>query len=132
MKKIIYLSIFTTILTLFRCKNKEERFLQENKIIYYGSKEFKDFEKKADISIGEAWRIQKEYSKEKHQNQENWLFFIINNYYVFNSALIPKEAKVFLGGVWVNSKTGEAKFNKSKIKLKYKDVYNGDGDRFPF
>ncbi|WP_449387460.1 hypothetical protein [Chryseobacterium lineare] len=132
MKKIIYMSIFSTIFTLFGCKSKEEKFLQENKIIYYDSKEFEDFEKKANISIVEAWRIQKEYSKEKHQNPENWLFFIINDYYVFNSALTPKEAKAFVGGVWVDSKTGEARFKKSKIRLRYKNGYNGDGYRFPF
>lgn len=59
-------------------------------------------------------------------------FFIINDNYVFNSAITPKESKVFLGRVWVNSKTGKSKFNTSKVRLKYKNVYNGDGNKFPF
>ncbi|MFV0305823.1 MAG: hypothetical protein ACK5IC_10130 [Moheibacter sp.] len=132
MKKIIYMSIFTSLFALIGCKSKEEKFLQENRVIYYGTKEFEDFEKNSIIKIDRAWEIQKMYSKEHHQIPKNWLFFVVNEDYVFNSVLSPKEKKSFLGGVWVNSKTGEAKFNRSKQRLKYKKAYNGDGDKFPF
>lgn len=132
MKKIIYMSIFTTLSTLIGCKSNEEKFLQENKVIYYGTKEFEDFEKKSNVNLSEAWKIQKEYSKINHQVPENWLFFIVNEDYIFNSALSPMERKSFLGGCWVNSKTGVARFNTSKQRLEYKKAYNGDGEKFPF
>ncbi len=132
MKKIIYMSIFTTLLTLFGCKSKEESFLQKNIVIYYGTKEFEEFEKKSNVKLVKAWQIQKEYLEKNNQLSENWLFFVINDSYVFNSAVNPKEAKVFLKGLWVDSKTGEVKLSDSKIRLTYGKAYNGDAKQFPF
>lgn len=127
------MSVFiSTIFSLIGCKNKEEKFIEKNKILYYGTKEFEEFQKNVPIKLHKAWSIQKEYAKESNQTPEGWLFFIIGDNYVFNSAINPKEAKVFLGGVWVNSKTGEVKYSSSKISLKYKKAYNGDGEKFPF
>jgi hypothetical protein len=126
------MSILTSILALIGCKNDEKIFLQKNKIYYYGTKEFNEYEKSTHIKLDEAWNIQKEYARKNNQTPENWLFFIINDNYVFNSAINPKESKVFLGGIWVNSKTGDAKPSDLKILLKYKTAYNGDGEKFPF
>lgn len=101
-------------------------------MIYYGTEAFENFEKQANISIVKAWGIQKEYAQSRDKNPENWLFFVINEDYVFNSVLNPKEGKAFLGGIWVNSNTGEVKEVDSDIRLRYQKAYNGDGKKFPF
>lgn len=126
------MSILTSFITFVGCKSEKDKFFQENKIIYYGTTEFKKFEKNAPIKLDEAWNIQKDYAKKNNQISENWLFFSINDYYVFNSSLNPKESKTFINGIWVNSKTGEVRQNDSKIMLNYKNAYNGDGEKFPF
>lgn len=132
MKKKIFMSLFSLIISFIGCKSNEEKFLQENKVYYYDTKDFEEFEENAPIKLNRAWQIQKEYSKKNGQTPENWLFFVVNDNYVFSSALNPKAAFVFLGGIWVNSKTGEAKKVNSEVTLKYKNVYNGDGKKFPF
>lgn len=133
MKKIIkYMCVLTSFFAFIGC-SKEEKFLQKNKVIYYGTNEFIEFEKNATIPLNKAWNIQKKYALDRNVNPENWLFFfVINDFYVFTSILQPKIPNASTGGIWVNSKTGEIKEIKSDINLKYKDAYNGDGDNFLF
>ena len=39
MKKIIFMLIFSSILSLLGCKSKEEKFLENHKVILYDTKE---------------------------------------------------------------------------------------------
>jgi hypothetical protein len=132
MKKYIIMSILTQLLGVLGCMSNEDKFIKQNKVIYYGTSEFTEFQSHAIIKIDSAWKIQKKYAEENNKIPENWLFFIVNDSYVFNSSINPKEAKTFIGGIWINSKTGKSTFNNSKVRLKYKKAYNGDGQKFPF
>ncbi|MDH2208714.1 MULTISPECIES: hypothetical protein [Empedobacter] len=99
MKKIILMSIFSSIISFISCKSNEDKYAKENSIIYFETKEFEEFEKKSPIKLEEAWNIQKKYMKKNNQIPENWLFFVINDYYVFNSSINPKEAIFFKWGL---------------------------------
>ncbi|MHC5311073.1 hypothetical protein ACYSNM_13610 [Myroides sp. LJL116] len=131
MKKIIGLSILCCILSIVSCETTQSKFLQENDIIYYGTKEFEAFEKNAPIKLHHAWKIQKQFALERNELPENWLFFVINNYYVFNSSIEPKQREVFLKGIWVNAENAEVLESDSLLLLEYKNGYNGDAEKFP-
>jgi hypothetical protein len=126
------MTFLTSIFSLFGCKSKEDKFLQENNIYFYGTPEFENYEKNAPVKLTEAWEIQKKYANLKNQIAENWLFFIVNDNYIFCSALNPIQSRAFLKGIWVNSKTGGVRYNNLDQNLKYKKAYNGDGENFPF
>ena len=126
------MTIIAGLFAFFGCKTDEEKFIEKNKIIYFGTNEFTKFEANAVIKIDSVWKIQKKYAEEKNKSPENWLFFIIDDNYVFNSSITPKESKTFIRGIWINSKTGEAKYNNSEIRLRYKKAYNGDGKKFTY
>ncbi|MHC5352817.1 hypothetical protein ACYSNX_01260 [Myroides sp. LJL115] len=132
MKKIIGLSILCCIISIVSCQTPQSKFLQENDIIYYGTKEFEEFEKNAPIKLHHAWEIQKKFALERNELPENWLFFVINNYYVFNSSIEPKQREVFLKGIWVNAENAEILESDSLLLLEYKNGYNGDAEKFLF
>ncbi len=45
MKKIILMSIFSSIISFISCKSNEDKYAKENSIIYFETKEFEEFEK---------------------------------------------------------------------------------------
>ncbi|MDY3353204.1 hypothetical protein PG661_04085 [Riemerella anatipestifer] len=104
--------------------------MKNHKIILYNTDEFKKFESNSVIKLEEAWDIQKKVAIKRNKNPKNWLFFVIDDNYVFTSIFQPKIPEASIGGIWINSKTGEVKEVNSDICLRYKDAYNGDGKEF--
>ena len=120
------------LFTLLGCKSNEEKFIENHKVIVYNTSEYLEFEKNAKFKIDEAWKLQKEFSKNNNEIPENWLFFIIDGNYVFSSNIQPQIPQVSVNGLWVNSKSGEVKKVQLGDFLRYYDSYNGDGKIFPF
>lgn len=51
MKKIIFMLIFSSILSLLGCKSKEEKFLENHKVILYDTKEAELFINNSVINV---------------------------------------------------------------------------------
>lgn len=60
-------TLFTLLLVcaLLSCKNNNKK----TEIIYYGTDEFKEFEKNAEISKEKAWQLQTEYLTKNNQDK---------------------------------------------------------------
>lgn len=129
---ILIINIFSILILQISCNNPKNDYMKDNNVIMYNSNEFKEFESKAKIKLKEAWEIQKEYAQNESKTPKNWLFFVIDNNYVFTSIFQPKIPEASIGGIWVNSETGEVKEVTSNVNLRYKEAYNGDGKEFLF
>ncbi len=126
------MSIITSFLIFLGCKTEEEKFLEKHRVLFYDTPEYIEFEKDATIKIDSAWKMQKDFSKKNNQIPENWLFFVIDENYVFTSNFQPKIPQASVNGLWVNSKTGKIKRIQLGNFLRYYKSYNGDGIIFPF
>lgn len=56
MKKILFMSILSIMLSLVGC-NREKKYLKEHQVIYYGTFEFEKFEKNAKINKEKAYKL---------------------------------------------------------------------------
>ncbi len=93
---------------------------EKMKLIAYGTPGFEEFVKNAPISLEESWRIQIKFYKEnpKGMDYHVWvknsvMYFVSDKYYVYTfrplSKMKPKGS--LLGGIWVDSISGEAKYD---------------------
>ena len=112
------MSIITTFLSFFSCKSKEEKYLENHKVILYGTKEFDKFESIANIKLDKAVDIQIEFAKKNHEDPKS-IFFIIDDYYVFSMQYNEKTPYVSINGIWVNVNNGDVKhLTESDITLR--------------
>ena len=123
MKKLLCLSIFTSILSLVGCKTEEEKYFKEHKVIFYQTKEFDEFELKSKIKIKEAFDIQTKFANDNKTRPEICLYFIIDGFYVFSSFTNLKTPVASTRGIWVDSKTGKSKYVKEEMLLKATNFY---------
>ncbi|KIC03692.1 hypothetical protein OA88_02775 [Flavobacterium sp. JRM] len=137
MNKIINIMVLSSILTFFGCKSKEEKFLQEHKVIlccnsrYFPenrlTKEAIEFEKKQNISFDKASSIYLNFTDKKKVKDDSIKSktilpsLIIDKYYVYSFKNI-KMLKVAVFGIWVNADTGEVINGKDKIWLYEDDI----------
>ncbi|WP_428740047.1 hypothetical protein [Sulfurimonas sp.] len=117
-----YLTIIFMILTLTSCSNGEEKM----DIIAYGTPEFEEFVKNAPISLDEAWEIQLDFYKNNPKKMEyslykqnSVMYFIVDNYYVYTlrPLMKTKPKGELINGIWVNSVSGEVKYNNNNITI---------------
>ncbi len=110
------------ILTLTSCSNGEEKM----DIIAYGTPEFEEFVKNAPISLDEAWEIQLDFYKNNPKKMEyslykqnSVMYFIVDNYYVYTlrPLMKTKPKGELINGIWVNSVSGEVKYNNNNITI---------------
>ena len=123
MKKLFYMSIFTSVLSLIGCKTDEEKYLKEHNVIFYQTKEFKLFEENSKIKLKDAFELQTKFANSNKTKPEVCLYFILDDNYVFSSFTNLKIPVASTRGIWVNSKTGEAKYMKDEIFLKAYNYY---------
>lgn len=115
MKKRIIILVMS-ILVLFGC-NFEKKFKEDYKIIYYNINEFWVFEIKVNIRMMEVYSIMKEFVDKNKMFYKLDLFFVIDDYYVFIILINFKILKVFIGGIWINSKIGIVMYVKDGVFL---------------
>ena len=128
MKKTLLLFL---VLFIFGC-NPSINYINGHKIIRYGTTEFKNFEKKTKIKKEQAWSIQNEITSKQQVPVVHWLFFIIDENYVFTSVVNSTKKETELIGICVNSETGIVTYEKSGVRLKYKNAYILKSEKFPF
>ncbi len=113
-----YIILLLIVLTLTSCTKGEDKM----EIIGYGTPEFEEFVKKAPISLDKSWNIQIEFYKNNPKNMEydlykqsSSLYFIIDKYYVYTlrPLMKTKPKGKLLSGIWVNSLSGEVKYNNN-------------------
>lgn len=113
-----YIILLLIVLTLTSCIKGEDKM----EIIGYGTPEFEEFVKKAPISLDKSWNIQIEFYKNNPKNMEydlykqsSSLYFIIDKYYVYTlrPLMKTKPKGKLLSGIWVNSLSGEVKYNNN-------------------
>ncbi len=114
------------------CKSDNQKFLENHRVILYHTNEANSFIKKAKIKPSEAKKIQANFAFKNNNKPEMYSFFIIDNYYVFTSYFQPKIPNASVKGIWVDAFTGEAKYVKKNIKLKYNKPFLEEDERFPF
>ncbi|TWP27982.1 hypothetical protein ETU08_09705 [Apibacter muscae] len=119
MKKILFMSILTLLLSIMGC-NREKQYLKNHKVIYYGTSEFNIFENNVQINKKEAYKLGLAYAKKNDLVMGNNLFFVIDNYYAFTNHYIPKMPAASTKGIWINANTGEVKYIKEGIMLRPK------------
>lgn len=95
-------------------------------IIPFGTKEFEEFVKNAQISPKEAKEIEYKFisSNNEYKNYKNMtsLFFIFKNNYIF-TLTYPSKQKLkgtLLTGIWVNATSGEVKYNINNTQVEAK------------
>ena len=122
--KIIILILFIFLLSFKGigcfCKSKFER---NNKIIEYGTDEFKKFEKKAKIKLKAACEIyyRKIVSKENINRDTVSFAICINNSYFFSNGYFLKINSIALSGYCIDSTTGKIFYKSFEERLyKYK------------
>ncbi|MGB5919912.1 hypothetical protein [Arcobacter sp.] len=120
-----YLTIILLILTLTSCSKCEEKM----EIIAYGTPEFEEFIKNAPIGLKESWKIQLDFYKRNPKKMEyniykqnSILYFIVNKYYVYTlkPLMKTKPKGELLNGIWVNSISGEVKYNNNNTIIEAK------------
>jgi hypothetical protein len=109
MKKIIYMTILSTILSFFGCKTKEEKFLEKHQVLFCKTDAFESFIEKAEIKPDIAKNLMIDYTNKNNLPPSAYLYFIIDGYYAFTNYTHPKIPEAHTGNIWVNSKTGEIK-----------------------
>jgi hypothetical protein len=118
MKKIIYMTTLTAILTFFGCKTKEEKYLEKHKVLFCKTDEFELFIATAKIKPKEANELMIDFANKKNLVIEASMYFIIDDYYTFTNYVHPKIPEAYTGSIWVHSKTGEVIQKKDGIFLK--------------
>ena len=109
-KELIYITSICSLLPFLGCKSKEQNFLDNHKIIHYSTKDVGDCIKNAEIKPEEAKQIQADFTIRNNKQSESYHFFILDNNYVFTSYFHPKVPESATNGIWVDSKTGIAKY----------------------
>ncbi|MGX5687144.1 hypothetical protein ACWKWW_21555 [Chryseobacterium cucumeris] len=132
MKELIYIVSICSLFSLLGCKSKEQKFLDNHKVILYETKEAEDFINTANIKPDEAKQIQAAFAIKNNKKPESYSFFIIDNNYVFTSYFHPKVPEASTSGIWVDSKTGIAKYIETGIWLRAYKPYLENGESYPF
>ena len=132
MKKIIFMLIFSSILSLLGCKSKEEKFLENHKVILYDTKEAELFINNSVIKPMEASKLQEEFALKNNKAPEMYTFFIVDNYYVFTSYFQPKIPNASIKGIWVDATTGKAKYVLEDIRIRAYKPYTEKENAYPF
>jgi uncharacterized lipoprotein NlpE involved in copper resistance len=120
MKKavIILSAIVLFCLVFLGCKTQEDTFFKEHSVIFYATDVFDEFETKAKIKVDEAYQLQINFSKKNNVQSMAYMFFVIDDYYVFTSYFHPKIPEASIRGIWIHSQTGETKYVEKGIFLK--------------
>jgi hypothetical protein len=131
-------TIFLIFLLLNGCENKnilqkdnkdEHMEIKKMNIIYYGSKNFKEFvNKQPKISLNKAWEIHQKHYNKKLDEDIVRVNFIIDNYYVFSKDVNYKLMQASMSGLWVHSDTGKV-IVKNENKLI--NLYEQEGWSYP-
>ncbi|MBI9059800.1 MAG: hypothetical protein JEZ01_18695 [Labilibaculum sp.] len=126
MKKILFMGIIISILTFLGCKSKEEKFLENNKVLFCKTEEFESFIKKSRVTPEKAWDLMVEYTEKENVQQPHLFYFIIDGHYVFTNYVHLKIPDAYTGGIWVNSENGKVKEVKDGVFIKayYKYDWN--------
>lgn len=104
-----------TVLNFISCKKNET----SDQIIYFGTDQFLEFEKKTSITKEKAWKLQKKYLLDKNMDSiGGTLYFILNKKYVFSEYANLKLNEATSQGIHVNSKTGEIESIEIGNKIK--------------
>lgn len=117
------ITIFLISILLIGCdkktiQNDKNMELKKMNIIYYESKEFKEFiDKNPKINLNKAWELHQKYYNKKLNENIVRMNFIINNYYVFSEHVEYKLMEASIEGLWIHSNTGETKYVKSNKTL---------------
>ncbi|TWP26140.1 hypothetical protein ETU09_10595 [Apibacter muscae] len=138
MKKILFMSILTLLLSIMGC-NREKQYLKDHKVILCYelnkkelTKEAKDFSNNSILGIEEASNIYKEFlvnKKELDSSKSNLNLsihpkIIIDSNYVF-SFYNMKQMKIAVFGIWINNaNTGKITYNKDELWLNERDIKN--------
>jgi hypothetical protein len=123
MKKIIYMTILSTILSFFGCKTKEEKYLEKHQVLFCKTDTFEAFVEKAEIKPDIAKNLMIDYTNKNNLPPSAYLYFIIDGYYAFTNYIHPKIPEAYTGNIWVNSKTGEIKLIEKGVFLKAYNSY---------
>ncbi|MCP1299506.1 hypothetical protein NK356_10030 [Chryseobacterium sp. S0630] len=132
MKELIYIVSICSLFSLLGCKSKEQKFLDNHKVILYETKEAGDFINTANIKPDEAKQIQAAFAIKNNKKPESYNLFIIDNNYVFTSYFHPKVPEASTSGIWIDAKTGNAKYMETGIWLRAYKPYLENDDTFPF
>lgn len=132
MRKLIYMTLICSLLSLLGCKSKEQKFLDNHKVILYNANEAGDFINNANIKPEDAKQIQADFAIKNNKQPESYNFFIIDNNYVFTSYFHPKVPEASTSGIWVDSETGIAKYMETGIWLRAYKPYLENGESYPF
>ena len=114
------------------CKSKEEKFLENHKVILYETKEAELFINNSVIKPMEASKIQEEFALKNNKAPEMYTFFIVDNYYVFTSYFQPKIPNASIKGIWVDATTGKAKYVLEDIRIRAYKPYTEKENAYPF
>lgn len=76
MNKIINIMILSSILTLLGCKSKEKTFLEEHKVIFYNTLQYRSFENTSKVSIKEASIIAYKFALKEKITPMTRMFFL--------------------------------------------------------
>ncbi|AZA59277.1 hypothetical protein EG349_11960 [Chryseobacterium shandongense] len=132
MKKKIITTVFSSILLMMGCKNKEQKFLEKHKVILYNTKEADNFINNSVVKPIEAKKLQADFAIKNNKDPEMYSFFIIDNNYVFTSYFQPKIPNASVRGIWVNATTGKSKYVKEDVRLTAYLPYLEEGEKYPF
>lgn len=132
MKNLINVVLIFTLLFFLGCKSKEQKFLDNHKVILYHTKEATDFINTAKIKPEEAKIIQVNFAIKNNKKSGLYNFFIIDGNYIFTSYFHPKIPEASTNGIWVDATTGNTRSVNTGIWLKAYKPYLENGEFYQF